>query len=430
MDDPGGTAVSGLGAVDHLVEQLWAPALASGDIRIQAGTPGSRHQRGGWSDVETYLALPSVGSATMLLPAANREVLARSLLNFRRLRARGPSTQRALLGWTTGAGLPLPFPTVRIQTRAPRGERPELPTERVARDLGLPRVHASLGVRTAANRKATLQLVDDAGDPVGFAKFAWDPASAAAVTREADVLARLAGGAHDLRTPRLLARGSWHGHPYLVSEPLPSGARRPDPAVLPRAQELFALCPIVRHDTVDRTGQLVALRRRIETLQEAGAETGLLARAVDLLDRIDRIDVPVAARWHGDLTAWNCARDDQQRLWCWDWESTEADAVAGLDAVHWAATDLTLRGHRYGGAVLAAAAEKAAPLLTAAGHSRTTRAAVPVLYVAILVERAVALAVGNGGWDEGWLSQSEAFELVRAAGAMVPALRDSRVDQH
>ena len=430
MDDPGDTAVSGLGAVEYLVEQLWAPVLASGDIRIRAGRPGSDHPHDGWHDVETYLALPSVASATMLLPTTSRTLLAHSLLNFRRLRERRPRAQRALLGWSATAGLPLPFPTIRVQARAPRGERPDLPTEQVARALGLPRVHASLGVRTGANRKTTLQLVDDAGSPVGFAKVAWDPASAVAVTREADVLADLAGGTDDLRTPRLLARGSWHGHPYLVSEPLPPSSRRPDPALLPSAQELFALCPIGRHDVLDRTGQLTALRSRIESLRGATAETALLAELTTLLDRVADVDVPVAARWHGDLTAWNCARDEHDRLWCWDWESTEPDAAAGLDAVHWAATNLTLRGRRYGAALLTEAADAAAAALTAAGHSPAGRAAVPVLYVATLVERAVALAVGNGGWDDGWLSRSEALELVAAARALAPAHLDSRVDSH
>ena len=46
--------------------------------------------------------------------------------------------------------------------------------------------------------------------------------------------------------------------------------------------------------------------------------------------------LPVTSRWHGDLTWWNRARDDAGQLWVWDWESSEEDAVAGLDALHWA----------------------------------------------------------------------------------------------
>lgn len=411
-----------LGAVSHLVEQLWAPLLDGGDIRIGIGAPDA-----GWRDLERYLALPSIGSASMLLPAASRSVLAGSLLNFRALRARGPRAQREVLGRAARAGLPLPFPSVRLQTRLPEHERPMLPTEQITAALGVPRVHASIGIRTVANRKATLQLVDDAGAPLGFAKFAWERTSAASVDREAAALAELGGGTALLRTPRLLADGSWHGQPWLVSEPLPIHSRRPDPDVLPTAQELFALCPVVRFDRLDNSGQLQALRARIAGWRAADIETELLAAVDRLLDDVAPLEAPIAARWHGDLTAWNCGRDEHDQLWCWDWESTEPDAVAGLDALHWTATGRTLRGERYGAPLLAAALDRAAPVLTAAGHSRASRIVVPAVYAAALVERAVALTLGNGCWDDGWLRRDEATALVAAAQRLVDAHAERHV---
>ena len=66
--------MSGLGAVDHLVEQLWAPVLASGDVRIRLGAAAPGGDAGGWHDLETYLALPSVASATMLPPVETSEI--------------------------------------------------------------------------------------------------------------------------------------------------------------------------------------------------------------------------------------------------------------------------------------------------------------------------------------------------------------------
>lgn len=417
-----------LGAVAHLVEQLWAPVLAGGDLRIRVGGVG-RGADVGWRDLERYQALPSIHGATMLLPAANRRVLAGSLLNFRGLRAAAPRLQRRLLGSAAATGLRLPFPTVRIQTRVADGRRPLLPTEQVAAELGITRVHASLGIRTAVNRKTTLQLVDDDGAPVGFAKFAWDPVSTTAVVREAAALEALAGGAGLVRAPRLLARPQWHEHPYLVSEPLPAGSRRPDPDVLPSAQEFFALCPIERHGPVGSSGQFAALRQRLEDLHRAGVEPEIATATADLLATIAHVDVPIAARWHADLTAWNCARDDEGRLWCWDWESSEPDAVAGLDAVHWAATSRTLRGRRYDGALLATASAQAAPILTAAGHSRTGGAVVAVLYTAALVERALGLIV-NGGWDQGWLRRDEAIALLAFAHDRTRGLIQDNAGDH
>ncbi|TQK71262.1 hypothetical protein [Nocardioides sp. SLBN-35] len=406
-----------LGAVAHLVEQLWGPALATGDLRLDLG----RGATPGWTDVETYQALPSIASATMLLPTAERRVLAGSLLNFRRLRDPGTRVQRRLLGSLAARGVPLPFPQVRVQARVGAGRRVPLPTEQVAADLGLPRVHASIGVRTGSNRKATLQLVDDAGVAVGFAKFAWDPASTGAVAREAAALRALAGGTDAVRAPRLLAEGSWLGRPYLVTEPLPAASRRPDPNLLPTAEEVFAPAPVGRRDVLARTGQLQDLRLRLDVLRAGGADPELVDALDDLLALVADVEVPVAARWHGDFTAWNSARDEQDRLWCWDWESSELDAVAGLDAIHWVAGGATLAGTRYDGALIATALDRAAPVLTAAGHSRAGAVVVPVVYVATLVERALSLAVGNGRWDDAWLRRDEAAALLAHARTLAPA---------
>jgi hypothetical protein len=404
-----------LGAVAHLVEQLWGPAIATGDLRVDVG----RGPTPGWTDVETYLALPSIAAATMLLPTADRRVLAGSLLNFRRLRDTGTQLQRRVLGSIATSGLPLPFPRLRIQARSGAAGRVLLPTEQVAADLGLPRVHASIGVRTGSNRKATLQLVDDAGVAVGFAKVGWDPASTAAVAREAAALRALGGGVPGVRAPRLLAEGSWLGRPYLVSEPLPPASRRPAPGLLPSAEEVYALAPVVRRDLLARTGQLRDLRDRLDVLRTHDAE--VVDAIEELLARVEEVEVPVAARWHGDFTAWNSARDEEDRLWCWDWESTELDAVAGLDAIHWVAGGATLAGTRYHGTLLVTALERARPVLTAAGHSRASAAVVPLVYVATLVERALSLALGNGRWDDAWLRRDEALALVAHATSLAPA---------
>jgi hypothetical protein len=405
-----------LGALTHLVEQLWAPAFATGDLRLEVG----RTAAPGWVDVETYRALPSIARATMLLPAGDRRVLAGSLLNFRRLRDTGTRVQRRILGSVATSGLPLPFPRVRIQARRGVAGRVLLPTEQVAADLGLPRVHASIGVRTGSNRKPTLQLVDDEGVAVGFAKLGWDRASTEAVAREAAALRALAGGTDHVRAPRLLAQGTWLGRPYLVTEPLPATSRRPDVALLPNAEEVFALAPVVRRDLVGRTGQLHDLRQRLDALRDRGVDLELIDAIDDVLLRVADVEVPVAARWHGDFSAWNSARDDQDRLWCWDWESTEADAVAGLDAIHWVSGGATMAGTRYDATLLRAALDRALPVLTAAGHSRTSAVVVPLVYVATLVERALSLAVGNGRWDDAWLRRDEAVALVAHARTLAP----------
>ena len=408
------------GPLGHVVEQLWAPALATGSARVQIG---ERHQDAGWRDVERYLVLPSLDRATMLLPRQPRQATAGALMNYRGLRRLLPNAQRTLLGTLAGAGAPLPFPRLSVQVRrdAPAAVAPELPLAMLARQLALPEVFASIGVRTGANRKATLQLVDAEGAPRGFAKMAWGPASDQGVRLEAAALGDpvTSGPA---RTPRLLAQGSYYEHPYIVTAPLPLGCRgvRADiPA--PTPQELFALCPIVRTDRCAGTGQLQDLRARVAAAPRDTDSGPVLDAAADLVAVVEEAEaeVPVTSRWHGDLTPWNSARDEDGILWCWDWESSEADAVAGMDALHWHVTVATEGGRPLGATTLTDAHQRAQSHLVAAGIPRSAHGLVTALYAATLAERACTWAVGGGGWERGWVLPHQLVDLLAAARTLV-----------
>ncbi len=415
-----GSAITG--PLSHLVEQLWAPALATGRARLRVGDEAVREDGDAtrWTTAEEYLVVPSVGRASMLLPSAPRRATAGALMNYRGLRRRVPNLQRTLLGSTARAGAPLPFPRLSVQVDARAGDdRPELPLALLSGRLGV-QVFASIGVRTGANRKATLQLVDATGTPRGFAKMAWGPSSSDGVRREAHALCTpLLEG--PVRSPEVLATGEFHGFPYLVTSPLPLGCRgvRADvPA--PTPQEVFALCPVVRHDRISSTGQLRALRARVAGAHRDGDSAPVLDAAAALLDLVDASDVelPVTRRWHGDLTPWNCARDTDGTLWCWDWESSEPDAVAGLDALHWHATVSTEGGRRLDGSVLEDAHRDAQSLLVAAGIARPDRALVTALYAATLAERACEWS-RDGGWEAGWVLPGQLVDLLTTARRLV-----------
>lgn len=404
-----------LGTLRHLVEQLWAPLHAAGDLRLHLSpdpTPG-------WDDVERYLAVPSVAAARILFPAGPRPALEGALVNYRGLRPPRTNLQRAVLGRLARAGTPLPFPRVRVQLRAETGEqvRSQLPLRRLAADLGVPRLHAAIGIRTGANRKATLQLVDDEGAPAGFAKFSWDPASRAGVRAETAALVA-ASGQGEARTPAVLAAGDYAGSPYLVTAPLPLsvvGVRASVPP--PTPQELFSLCPASRRGTVASSRQFQALQARVAGL-DLGPDLGGLRAALDrVVAQIAAADdeIPLTVRWHGDLTPWNAARDADGVLWVWDWESSEPDTVAGLDALHWHVAVAQERGRPLDGAVLREAAHHALPMLTAAGLPRRSRALVSALYAATLAERACSLSTGAGGWEEGWVLPRHLDDLLRHA---------------
>lgn len=397
------------GALQHLAQQLWGPALDTGQVRIHTGGPDAD-----WTDVERYLALPTVASATMLLPSDDLAALLGSMSNFRRLRRSAPALQRRVLAAAARARVPLPFPTVRIQVAATAGpRRPVLPLEQLARTLGEERLYASIGVRTGANRKATLQLVDRAGQPRGFAKIAWNQESAEGIVREGDALSEHPGDA-TARAPGLLARGDFEGWPFIVTEPLPADCARLRTTAAPTAQQVFALTPISRRAPIADTGQFRALRDRVVALRGQGIDEHLTAATLSVLVTLAALttQVPVVARWHGDFTPWNCARDSSGVLWCWDWESSEPDASAGLDSLHWALTSHTEAGERLSGSVLLQALNEATPALVAAGLAPEARYAVAALYAATLAERACTLSTGSGGWEEEWVLPDQLLDLL------------------
>ncbi len=102
-------------------------------------------------------------------------------------------------------------------------------------------------------------------------------------------------------------------------------------------------------------------------------------------------------------------------LWCWDWESSEPDATAGLDALHWMWSIRREQGAELGGALLRASSEAAAGHLRGLGTPRESWPAVAALYALTVVERAATLAVGAGGWETLWIQPAQLRDLLTGA---------------
>lgn len=410
-----------------LVEQLWGGHISAGRLRLDPVGRGPTVSAAGgtWREVERYYVVPSDSRPTMLLPADPRPALLGALGNYRGLRNARRQLQRRLLGSAASIGaLPCPQVVLSVRGDEPHDTRVN-PLGELAGALDRHDLRAAIGVRTGANRKATLQLVDVAGAPVGFAKFAWSEQTSVAVRRETEALSadsRLGV----CRRPALLASGTYGGWPYLVSSPLPLSSRGVRGRVPPpTVRELHDLAPVTGRRPLGTSGHVRALTERLEKLATTGTTTALVGRTLRLLGdaAVDGRHVAMGEHWHGDLTPWNAARDSDGQLWCWDWESTEADAVAGLDAIHWHLSLVQDTGRALTSAALAEAERAAAPVLTGLGHARRTVPVVVAVYVAAMVERAVALSVAEGGWEAGWLTVENLDDLVghaarglRAAG--------------
>lgn len=400
--------------IDPLVEQLWGGAIESRSLRVD--NAGSRWSpEPGWRESERYYVVPNSTRPTMLLPAGPRRALLGALTNYRGLRPPRRQVQRRLLTVPAAAGY-LPCPQVVLSVpESSQAAVPSSPLGELAGALGRQDLRAAIGIRTSANRKATLQLVDVEGAPVGFAKFSWSDETALAVRREAAALS--AGtGKGVCRRPALLASGTYSGWPYLVTSPLPLSSRAVRGKVAPPTiQEFHDLAPNTGARRLATTDHFIRLCARLQALVNNSADIGRLAsRALQVLDAAgaDDRELMVTKGWHGDLTPWNAARDADGRLWVWDWESTEPDSVAGLDVLHWHLSLSQDVGRRLDATALDRAVERARPVLSGLGHPRSAVPLVTAVYVAALVERALALCVFNGGWETGWLSSEDVDDLL------------------
>ena len=417
---PGSTCLEA-SPVQHIVRQLWSPLIERGAARlVEAGTPTDDL----WQEGEEYRVVPSWRRARLLVPGVDTLTTSAALTNYRGLRPLRTDLQRMTLGTAVRLRAPALPNQVALQRRVPSpGTTPDqLPLQMLARVLGVPELFASIGIRPGANGKATLQLIERGGAPVGFAKFGWSPVTDEYVRNEATVLERIAGGQGRVRVPTLLTSGSWFDHPFLVSSPLPTDARgaRSAGAVLGIA-ELADLCPLVDRRVLASTQHLASVRARVEHAASSPIVEPLVAATLELLEQVERhsVPVPVTAHWHGDLTPWNTARDVDGRLWCWDWESSEADAAAGLDALHWMWSVRRERGAPLGGALLRSSLRAASEHLRGLAVPKESWTTIAALYALTVVERSLTLAVEAGGWQTVWIKPSELGELVVTAAALL-----------
>lgn len=419
--------VTGTGAtrLDLLVQQLWRPLLRDGTVEVVVASAAPQRFDGydsiTWHPAESYWVLPTAKRAELLLPTASRHVTSAAAGAYRGLRRPAPALARTVLAAGTRLGLPggAARLTVRTLWNRPHDATP-LPARWHSDRLGRP-VHASIGVRTGDNRKATLQLFDGAGRPAGYAKHAWNAGSDRWVDNETRVLGELGGRPGPVRVPALLDHGDYLGHPFLTVAPMPtsvSAIRGTAPTL--SAAELYALCPVTRRGGLSGSAQFAGLRDRVAALGDVGGQAepaALLRTLVQTLDH-SRVALPISSRWHGDLTPWNCARDTDGQLWCWDWESSEADTVAGLDALHW---ELALARETAPAdqADLSRCIDRAGPLLRAAGAAGRHHRLLGALFVATMVERATTLATAAGSWESTWITPVTAAAWCRQAQSWI-----------
>ncbi|WP_285682290.1 hypothetical protein [Actinoplanes sp. NBRC 103695] len=317
-DDPR-SRTDGLGWVARAV--FPGPAL-----RLTVGNPEPSAIR--------YAVLPSLDDAKFLLPLASRTVTAASVLAYNALRPPRVRATRAVIGGLARTGLlGLTRAPVLNVTGGP------LLTDHLAGLLGVPRLHAAIGVRPPdPHHKPTLQLFDDQGRPQGYAKIGWSDGTRAMVRGEVAALTSLPAPAGDFpASPGLILHTTWQDREVAVIAPMPRHVRRIRRPSRPRTAAMRAVARVSepRMPFVE-SPFLAGWRRRCAGGALAGAVTPgatTVDDAIDaLVDRDGDLDLDFG-HWHGDWVPWNMGRH-RGRLLVWDWENSAPGVPLGFDLAH------------------------------------------------------------------------------------------------
>lgn len=399
-------------ALERLGQQIWATGIEDGSLRLGVN-PKPDNQ---YMQVESYWVIPSAKNPKFLVPDASSKLAAGALTSYRGLRNGTANAARFILGLVAKSGLPLSRDRLVVQLRT--GTANCSPLSILKQKMDFEQLHAATGVRLGLNAKPTLHLFDETGNPVGFAKMSWNNASTTLVENETRVLGELDGGSAALRVPRVLDHGVIQGRSYLVTQPLPAGVRglsQDDPA--PTPVELQAIAPLSGESTLLELKFFLGLQTKLDDLIVLDSGCGLCDPVQELSRRLTQHDrkLPVATRWHGDLVPWNCARDRDGTLWCWDLETSDDGPAAGMDILHWH-FNVRRRGKSQGAvADFEGAVQDSRLHHRALGLDDIAVSLVAAVYALKLVERAWTLASTGSGWDRSWISEEELSLLLGAA---------------
>lgn len=411
----------GVAGLHLLVQQLWAPLVATGDYRVMVNADLDA----GWDVRQRFWIVPSARNPRLLVSTGVLRGTARSLTAYRGIRDSIPSLGRVAMAGMLSAGLPVSKDQLTVERRVDAGKADAEPLATMNTVLDAELV-SIIGVRTGANAKATLQLFTTEGTSAGYAKIAWNDLTTTFVLQETNTLLALQGKAGRVRVPRVLAHGTAGPFPFLVTSPLP-----PDVASVRgdlSLAELADVAPLQRHDVVAHTRQFKDLESSIHVLLGQSIFPSLTEPAMQLLQllRSGQHRVPIAERWHGDLVPWNAAREPDGTLWLWDWEMSQADAAVGLDALHWYVNAGAGSEPTKLVASLISAGQNGTARLRALGLGRPQMETVAALYALTLAERSMNFAMQHHGWHLNRLQSSIVVELLRAGQVLASHSTGSR----
>ncbi|MBL8929995.1 MAG: hypothetical protein JNL54_07730 [Kineosporiaceae bacterium] len=383
----------------------------------------------GWREIEVWRVIPSRRSPRFLVPV-EPSAAARLVLSHNGLRTRREAATRRLAAL---AMRPLALSTGRhnlLRLSAPADVSDhDIDDAVITRHLRrrLPEATSTaISLRAFHPRaKPTVQLLDDRGRVVAFAKVASDPATGERVLTEADLMETLGADLDTedspIRLPRVLDTGRCGPFAYSVVEPLPVDARRvgddDEPLVL-RALATFGGGPSVpSRMPLAQTAlwdEVMARSLAARTARSAAQElVTALARLTATAHRTDAALLVPVGRYHGDWTPWNMG-ESKGVIWAWDLEYGSPQGPLGLDALRWTfQIHHAMNGSTFteGVAAMTAAAPRVLPPL---GVPLTLTTPLVRFHVIETVSTALGLLASGRGLPSGL---DDAIEVMRSLEA-------------
>lgn len=284
---------------------------------VMAETPRTKH----------YLVCRVAGRPRLALPLGPRAL---RLAAARRLQ---PTTwKRRVFREVVSAGVWLSLDRWLLRPSA----SPLPDTHGFALDRWLTHISDALGVRDLAagivwppqtdRGRLYVHLLRDSGKAVGFAKVSLDQSNDALLEHEADALERVrASGLRRCRVPSVMRLDTWHGHRYLVLEPVDENARPvrvglatfPQPWVIEYAGE-------PRRLDAHQVREAAWWQRFTEHVNEGDHFARAAEHAIEAGITVCRV--------HGDYGGHNLLRS-QNNLWLLDWEHSAEQGPRRTDEV-------------------------------------------------------------------------------------------------
>lgn len=282
--------------------------------------------RSGRDDETGYYVVPSLKRPRILVPV---DVRGADRMFARHGGSKAERAARAAWQRAHRSGLAGRLPLQRLLvTPAPDGIEAYL-----ADALGVAvRIGVLLGP-PRANLKPVVQVFNERGDTIAFAKLGLTRLTEGLLATEAAALARLAEtSVFSFVAPPLLHHGSWNDIPVLVQGALALAQddRAPTEPPVRVMAEIAKLDGVAEHGLGDSS-----FLDSVQPHPDAdwhGIDLDVFNRLHEALAAADPA-LPFGS-WHGDFGPWNMGSDGV-RVEVWDWERFATGVPVGLDAAHY-----------------------------------------------------------------------------------------------